>query len=153
MIENLQHFTQAFPEWLQWLAVALVAMIPFVESYTGTLIGVAIGLHPAVAVTAAISGNAVAMILIVLLTQRIRNRARRNAAEEPARPGRVRRMVDRFGVPGVALLGHPTQFSSAAMIGFGIPCARVITWELISMVTWGVLIAVLSGLGLSALSA
>ncbi|MEU6860776.1 hypothetical protein AB0B28_18105 [Glycomyces sp. NPDC046736] len=153
MIETLQDFTQSFPDWLQWFAVFLVATIPFVESYTGTLIGVAIGLHPAVAASAAIAGNAAVVVLIVFLSRRIRRRVRSTPEPATTSPGRERvgRLFQRFGIPGVALIGHPTQISSAAMVGFGANPSRVLAWELVSVVVWGVAVAVLGGLGIQVL--
>ena len=154
MIETLQDFTQSFPGWLQWLAVFLVATIPFVESYVGTLIGVAIGLHPAVAVSAAIAGNAAAVILIVVVSSRIRRRIRSTPKPESRSAGRKRvgRLFQRFGIPGVSLIGHPTQISSAAMVSFGANPTKVLTWELVSVVVWGVAVAVLGGLGIQVLT-
>lgn len=150
MFQALQDFTQSFPDWLQWFGVAVVAAIPFIESYTGTLVGIAIGLHPVAAASAAIVGNAAAVIVVVILTSRIRRSAR--GAADPTAPSsgraRVRRMFERFGIPGVALLGHPTQISSAAMVGFGADQRKVLAWELASVVAWGSLFAVLGGLGI-----
>ncbi len=154
MIETLQTFIQSFPGWLQWFAVFLVATIPFVESYAGTLIGVAIGLHPAVAVSAAIAGNAAAVVLIVVISSRIRQRVRSAPKTETPSRGRERvsRLFQRFGIPGVALIGHPTQISSAAMVGFGANRTKVLAWELVSVVVWGLAVAVLGGLGIEVLA-
>ena len=154
MLETLQDFTQSFPGWLQWFAVFLVAAIPFVESYAGTLIGVAIGLHPAVAVSAAIAGNATAVVLIVVITSRIRERVRSTPAAAPTSRGRERisRLFQRFGIPGVALIGHPTQISSAAMVGLGANRTKVLVWELVSVVVWGAAVAVLGGLGIEVIA-
>ncbi|TQL67401.1 hypothetical protein FB381_1277 [Nocardioides albertanoniae] len=153
MIETLQDFAQSFPGWLQWFAVFLVAAIPFVESYAGTLIGVAIGLHPAVAVSAAIAGNAAAVVLVVVVSSRIRQRLRAAPKAETSSPGRKRvgRLFQRFGIPGVSFVGHPTQISSAAMVGLGANPTKVLVWELTSIVVWGVAVAVLGGLGIHAL--
>ena len=148
MIESLQEWAQSFPGWLQWLAVFLVAAIPLVESYTGTFIGVAIGLHPAVAASAAIAGNAVTVLIIIAITSRIRASERSaNKVRTPSGRQRMKRLLERIGIPGVALLGHPTQLSSAAMVGFGADRRKVIVWELVSIALWGVVIAVLAGFG------
>jgi len=154
MIETLQDFTQSFPGWLQWFAIFLVATIPFVESYAGTLIGVAIGLHPVVAVSAAIAGNAVAVVLIVVVSSRIRRRVQSAPKTGTTSRGRehVSRLFQRFGIPGVALVGHPTQISSAAMVGFGANPTKVLAWELVSVVVWGVTVAILGGLGIEVLT-
>lgn len=152
MIENLQAWAQSFPGWLQWLAIFLIAAIPFVESYSGTFVGIAIGLHPVVAASAAIAGNIAAVLAVVAVAGRIRRRVR--TTEEPPRSKgrqRLRRLFERFGIPGVALLGHPTQLSSAAMVGFGADRRKVVIWELASIALWGTVIAVLAGLGIDVL--
>ena len=150
MIQNLQDWAQSFPDWLQWVAIFLIAAIPFVESYSGAFVGVAIGLHPAVAASAAISGNAVTVLIIIGVTSRIRQRihAGSGARTDSGRRAKLRRLFERFGIPGVSLVGHPTQISSAAMVGFGADRRKVIIWELVSIVFWGSAIAVLAA-GLS----
>ena len=153
MIETLQDFAQTFPAWLQWLAVVLIGAVPFVESYTGTIIGVAIGLHPAVAAAAAIAGNAASVVIVVAVVGQLRTRRDAHRRSAPSPDSRIRRVFRRFGVPGVALLAHPTQISAAAMVGFGAGRARVLAWELVFVVSWGAVMAVLGGLGLHALTA
>ncbi|MBB4689081.1 small multi-drug export protein [Amycolatopsis jiangsuensis] len=153
MIENLQHFVGAWPGALQWIGVALVAFVPFVESYLGSVIGVVIGVHPIAAVICAVLGNIAVMVAIAFITDSLRKRATRDKDREP-RPGRARarKLFDRFGVPGVALLGHPTQISTAALIAFGAPRTKVIVWELISIVLWGAVTTTFAAFGISALA-
>lgn len=158
MIEQLQEFAAGFPEWAQWIAVMLVSAIPFVESYFGSVIGVAIGLHPAVAVAAAVVGNAASMLLFVLGANATRQKVRqaRGTAEEEVTPKRQRlkRMFDRFGVPGVSIVGQtvlPSQITSAAMVSFGASKNAVILWQIVSIILWGALFGVLAYLGFSVL--
>ncbi|MDT8915453.1 hypothetical protein [Amycolatopsis sp. PS_44_ISF1] len=152
MIENLQHLVGSWPGALQWLGVALVATIPFVESYLGGVIGIVAGVHPVAAAVCAILGNAAIMIAIAFVTDSVRRRATRGKEREttPART-RVKKLFDRFGVPGVALLGHPTQISAAALIALGAPRTKVIVWELVSIVLWGTIVAVLAAFGITAI--
>lgn len=161
MIEALQDFVSTFPTWLQWLGVALVSAIPFVESYFGSLIGVVIGLPPVVAVAAAVVGNVVSMLAFVMSAHGVRTRvvASRNGGvlvdeAEPESPRRqkLRRAFDRYGVAGVSLLGQtilPSQITSAAMVSFGANRNLVIFWQVISIILWGVVFAVLASLGVS----
>ncbi|WP_328607475.1 hypothetical protein OG943_47720 [Amycolatopsis sp. NBC_00345] len=153
MIENLQHFVGSWPGALQWLGIALIAVVPFVESYIGSVIGIVIGVHPVVAAICAIIGNAAIVVAIAFATDSVRKRATRGK-ERTTTPGRARakKLFDRFGVPGVALLGHPTQISTAALIALGAPRTKVIIWELISVVLWGTVVAVIAGFGISALA-
>ena len=162
MIEQLQEFAAGFPEWAQWIAVMLVSAIPFVESYFGSAIGVAIGMHPVIAIAAAVAGNVISMLAFVLSAHSTRQKVRsvrssKNDAplDEPApRRQRLKAAFDRFGVPGVSLIGQtllPSQLTSAAMVGFGASKNAVIFWQIISIILWGAVFGTLAHLGLSAL--
>lgn len=153
MIETIQNFVNSLPDWLQWAGVMLVSAIPFVESYFGSVIGVAIGLHPVVAIIVAVIGNTVSMLAFVYGAGAIRDKATKNKVGE-AKPKRQRlkRMFDRFGVPGVSLLGQtllPSQITSSAMVGFGANRNAVAFWQIISIILWGVVFGVLATLGIN----
>lgn len=155
MIESLQEWTAGLPEVLQWLGVIAVSAIPFVESYFGSVIGVVAGLNPVVAVLAAIVGNAISMAVVVLSADRLRQRRGVQATEEMSpRKQRLRRMMDRFGVPGVSLLGQtvlPSQITSGALVAFGANTRGVLIWQVISIILWGVLFGTLAALGVDLL--
>ncbi len=141
MIDSLQNFATQFPDWLQWFAVVLLSAIPFVESYLGSVIGVLAGLHVTVAVSAAVVGNILSMIGFVYGAQAIRNRKVDPDAPLTARQAKVKRTFDKWGVPGVSLLGQtmlPSQLTSAAMVGFGASRRAVIIWQSVSITLWGV---------------
>ena len=159
MIEQLQTFAQGFPDWAGWIAVTLVAAIPFVESYFGSVIGVAIGLNPIVAVLVAVIGNVITMLAFVLGADKARTKVRQSRGTDEEEPtpkrARLKRMFDRFGVPGVSLLGQtllPSQITSAAMVGFGASTSRVISWQIISIILWGALFGTLAHLGITAIT-
>ncbi|KIF72898.1 membrane protein [Streptomyces sp. 150FB] len=154
MIANFQQFVAAFPDWLQWVAIVLISAVPFVESYLGSVIGIVIGVNPVVATIAAIAGNIASMLAVVLVVGAVRKRAgRRGDGSVPSpKRARVRQLFERFGVPGVSLFGHPTQISSAAMIGFGAPRRAVIAWQCVSITLWGAIVATLATVGESALA-
>ncbi|AOP55185.1 MAG: hypothetical protein ACTMKZ_06630 [Brevibacterium aurantiacum] len=154
MIESIQNFADSFPDWLQWAGVLLVSAIPFVESYFGAVIGVAIGLHPVVAILVAVIGNVISMLAFVYGAGAIRDKATKNKdkdAEPSQKRQRLKRMFDKFGVPGVSLLGQtllPSQITSMAMVGFGANRNIVAFWQIISIILWGVLFGVLATLGI-----
>ncbi|MGO2034922.1 MAG: hypothetical protein ACTH2U_00485 [Brevibacterium sp.] len=152
MIESIQNFAASFPDWLQWAGVMLASAIPFVESYFGSVIGVAIGLHPVIAILVAVIGNVVSMLIFVYGAGAIRDRATKNKeVEDKPKRQRLKRMFDKFGVPGVSLLGQtllPSQITSSAMVGFGANRNVVAFWQIISIILWGVLFGVLATLGI-----
>ncbi|MFW7415089.1 hypothetical protein [Demequina sp. SO4-18] len=140
MLEGLQDFATSFPAWAQWFAIALISAIPFVESYGGSIVGVLMGLHPAIAIAAAVVGNVVSMLAVVFGAHAVRRRTVGDEQLSPRR-ARLRTMFDRYGVPGVSLLGQtvlPSQITSGAMVGFGASRTAVAWWQVLSIIAWGV---------------
>jgi hypothetical protein len=154
MQEALVDFTQSLPLWLQWAGIMLAAAIPFVESYVGTLIGVVAGVPLAITLLAAILGNVISMLIFVFAASAARAKvlARRGTdqqTEPTARRAKVKRLFDRFGVPGVSLLGQavlPSQITSGMMVSFGASRNAVIFWQIISIILWALLFALI-GMG------
>ncbi|MFD5224303.1 hypothetical protein ACFWHT_01640 [Microbacterium sp. NPDC058342] len=155
MQEALTDFTQSLPLWLQWAGVMLAAAIPFIESYFGTLIGIIAGVPLPITLLAAVLGNTASMLAFVFAASAARAKvlARRAAGEAPAEPSprreKVKRMFDRFGVPGVSLLGQtvlPSQITSGMMVSFGASRNAVILWQIISIIVWAIIFALI-GMG------
>lgn len=154
MIDWLQELTDGVHPALQWLLVILAGAIPFVESYFGSVIGIVAGIPWFVAIPAAIVGNVVSMLVFVLAAGGVRKAAKRDEREQSPRRQRLRRQFDRWGVPGVSLLGQtilPSQITSAAMVGFGASRQRVIVWQVVSIILWGIAFGVLAVLGVEVL--
>lgn len=161
MIDALQSFTSSLPEFFQWFGVLLISAIPFVESYFGSAIGVVAGVNPIVAVAAAIAGNVVSMLAFVLSSHSVRTKVQArvgaggavgDAAPLSPRREKLRERFDRWGVPGVSLLGQlilPSQITSAAMVSFGASKNAVILWQIISIILWGVVFGTLATLGVT----
>ena len=150
MFESLQEFTTSLPAWLQWLGVFAAGAIPFVESYFGSVIGILTGITPPVAVAAAVLGNIATMLAMVLSAHAVRGRVVREPKQSSPKRQRVRRTFDKYGVPGVSLLGQailPSQITSAAMVSFGAPKKTVIVWQIISIALWGIAFGILATLG------
>jgi hypothetical protein len=80
----LQDFINQVPELLQPLMVALVAAIPYIEGEGAAAFGIIAGINPIVAALAAMAGNILCVIAVVLLSSRIRGGivARRAARAE-----------------------------------------------------------------------
>lgn len=154
-IENLQNFVLSLPEAIQFLGVSLVAMIPFVENYGAVVIGSIAGVPVWVAVLMAIIGNLAVVAVITLIASGTREAivARSSsgasaggAVESSPRQDKVRRLFDRYGVPGVTLLGMlvvPTHFIAPALVSFGSPKTVVLVWQAISITLYAVVAGLL----------
>lgn len=168
-MESLQTFADSFPAALQWLAIMLVGAIPFVESYGGAVLGIVVGVPTPVAILAAIIGNVIAMTLAVWIAAAIREKAtaRKTVAAghagedaddqpqsaEPSRgKQRIRQLFDRFGVPGVSVLGQwalPSHITAPTLVGFGANRGSVLVWQTVGIILWGVVFGVLAAAGVN----
>jgi uncharacterized membrane protein len=69
-------------------------------------------------------------------------------ASDPTTPRRAKfqRAFERYGVPGVSLLGPlllPTQFTATMLAASGVGTARILFWQGVAIVAWTTLLTVL----------
>ncbi|WP_203579356.1 small multidrug efflux protein [Microbacterium hibisci] len=169
LIDTFQNLVANVPDLLQPLIVAGAAAIPFVEGEGAAAIGIVGGVNPVIAAAAAIIGNFVCVTVLVLLAARTRSavvtahRARRlvaaggaeadAVADAPApaaaddrgsaRRAKFQRAFERYGVPGVSLLGPlllPTQFTATMLAGAGVGTVRILAWQAVAIVGWTTLL-------------
>lgn len=142
----------------QLLGIFLAAAVPFIESYFGAVIGVVIGLPAIIAILIAVLGNIVSMVLLVLFGERIsawrvKRAERKGKVKEPSKNAvRLRKAFDKWGIPGVSLLGQtllPSQITSMAMVTFGADKSKVIFWQILSIILWGTAFGLLAYFGVS----
>lgn len=171
-IEWFQSVVANVPELVQPLIVALAGAVPFIEGEGAVTIGIIGGISPVVAATAAIAGNFLCVVVVVLLSARARTavvsrtRARSSvlvgtgssresgdvavappAANASRRSQKFQRAFERYGVPGVSLLGPlllPTQFTASMLAAAGIDKGRILTWQGVAIVVWTTLVALLA---------
>ena len=151
-MKDIQNFVTSFDAAWQWLAVMAVGAIPYFESYFGAAIGVVVGVNPAVAITAAIIGNVVSMVIFVVMGEKVYGLHMKKSGKVSSRDTKFKKLFDKFGIAGVSLLGQtllPSQITSAALVGSGAPKEKVIFWQIISIIIWGVLFGVLASIGVS----
>lgn len=129
----------------QFLAVGLIAIVPFLESYVGAMVGTMAGLPVPLALGAAIVGNLLALLIAVELGSRLSARlATTRSDRRTERHQKIVDRVDRWGVPAASLIGplvmaiSVTAFAMAAM---GLNRRQVVLWQTVSIVAWGALFA------------
>lgn len=133
--------------WQQILVMLAGGAIPFLESYVTSFVGVLVGMPALLAVSAAVVGNVMCMVVLTFLTGGARSAATRGRPASPeAQPNKRRRRVakymERLGVPGVCLatpLVLPTMITAPILVGMGAKLRSVILWMTLSIIAWGVL--------------
>jgi hypothetical protein len=163
--EGIQDFVGGLPELVQPLIVAVLGMIPYIEGEGAAAIGIIVGINPVIAAIAAAAGNILSVILVVLLSSRVREsvvaRRERSGAGgvaavavldsgsdtagegRPTRRSKGRKRLGawlvRFGVPGASILAPlalPTQFTAAFFVASGVRKGWVILWQVVAIVLW-----------------
>lgn len=151
MIEAIHAFVQGVDPLWQWAAVILVSMIPFIESYFGSVLGILAGVHPLIAVPAAIIGNWISMFIVVLLADKIRHAVMKG--RQPKEGGRWQKFIglmEKYGVALVSIIGQallPSHFVAMALVTTGVRRPVVIFWQTISIALWGIAFGLLAVFG------
>ena len=152
MLDALRDWTTATEPIWQWVVVMIAGAVPFVESYFAGPLGIVAGMVPAFAIAAAIVGNVISMLVVVLIAGRVRSATGADARERSPRQQKFKQRFDRWGVAGVSLLGQtllPSQITSALMVGFGASRRLVIAWQIVSIILWGVAFGLLAVAGVA----
>lgn len=171
LIETFQGFVAQVPELVQPLIVALAGAIPFIEGEGAVSIGIIGGIHPVIAAIAAMVGNFLCVAVLVIASSGARtvivNRSRTrqtvvagsgavetvpadhvDADRGGARREKFQRAFERYGVPGVSLLGPlllPTQFTATMLAAAGVGKVRILIWQAVAIIGWTTIVAVIVG--------
>lgn len=179
LIETFQNLVAQVPDLVQPLIVALAGAVPFIEGEGAAGIGIIGGIPPVLAAVAAMVGNFVCVAILVLASSGARraivdrSRARQlavagggsatdvDASSQPvdggrgsARRDKFQRAFERYGVPGVSLLGPlllPTHFTATMLAASGIGKGRILVWQAVAIVGWTTVVAVIIGGAVSAI--
>jgi len=138
-------------ERLGLVGVLIGGAIPWLEAVAVIPAGILLGLRPVAVVVVAIVGNLGTVALVAFGGERVRawmvaRRRRRVEGEERGRTSRGERVLARFGVPGLAILGPlgvGTQLSAAIIVSLGVSGRRTFAWVGASTIGWSVLVAIL----------
>lgn len=145
---------------LQYTLVFVVAAVPWLELWTVIPLGIAVGMHPVGVAVFGFLGNLLSIYAVILLFARIKHwvDARRPPTEDASskRRQRAKRLVDQYGVPGVAV-GSPFLFgvhiAAFLVIALGASKRVATVWMTVSVVFWTIALTVGSYYGVEAIRA
>lgn len=146
-------------ERLGLVGVLIGGAVPWLEAVTVIPAGILLGLPPVAVVVTAIVGNLATVAVASFAGEHVRTRLlarrrRRRSRDDEARgPTRSERVMARFGMPGLTILGPlglGTQLSAAVAVSLGVSGRRAFLWVGASTVGWSVLTALLVVRGVDA---
>ncbi len=121
------------------------------DVWVGIFTGVALGLHPISSGVVSIASAVVAVMLVVVLGERLQGRIYRSRRLLRRRE-RIERVWKRYGIPGVALqapLLTGPLLATVLALGLGAPPRPLLVWMIASIVLWGAALTGAAALGLS----
>lgn len=140
-----------------YLIVFLLAATPFLEAIVVIPIAVVAGLPVIPVALLALLGNMATVLLVILMINRIQGwlQRRKEAKGEPAEPsmrqGRAKRLWDRYGLPGLAILGPflvGSHLTAVMGMSFGGTKKKITIWLISSLSLWTIAIAIASHYGI-----
>ena len=139
---------------VDYFLVFLGAAIPWLELALVIPLGIISGLNPLAVVIVGFVGNMVTVIALIIGYDKFKIwLAKRNEGKEKKeskRSVRAKALWDKYGLPGMLLLG-PILIGThiAAFIGMTLGASKVKTmlWSTISIGAWAILFGVLTALG------
>ncbi|WP_327105919.1 hypothetical protein [Nonomuraea glycinis] len=175
LIDAFQDLVGLVPDVVQPLIVAAAGAIPFIEGEGSVVIGIIGGIPPVVAAIAAMAGNFLIVAVLVLLSSGVRDAVvtrrrekvlardgmpvgsdsalaaapaeRSGGSRRAARRAKFQHAYERYGVPGVSLLGPlllPTHFTATMLAASGVGKTRILIWQALAIIAWTTLTALIA---------
>ncbi|AIK40231.1 MULTISPECIES: small multi-drug export protein [Bacillus] len=146
-------------EMWQYVVLFLLAFAPWMDVSIVVPLGIAWGLQPFAVGVTAFAGN---LILVLLLGFFFKQYAKWQAARKlkkgittpSKKETRSRRIWERYGIPGLALLAPilvGTDIAAVLALTFGSNKTHVISWMTVSLAVWTIIFVVASMYGFSLL--
>ncbi|WP_053070410.1 small multi-drug export protein [Alkalihalobacillus pseudalcaliphilus] len=135
---------------IAYIIIFLAAATPFIEVVFTIPVGAIAGLNVWLVTFVATFGNVLTVVIVIALADRIREWQRRRNAEKGKvnkKNERAEKIMSRFGLPGLALLGPVFVGSHLAVllaISLGSSKKHVTSWVLGSVIGWGIITGIAS---------
>lgn len=164
-------------EWGVLGGVFLGGALPWLEAIVVIPVGILGGAPPALVVVFALIGNLITVAISAyfgeqirtswrlrrktkdlathhsgLTKEQLRDKARGVLAEKDQQPTRIKRIMARWGLPGLAILGPVglgTQLSAVAAVAMGIRARNAFIWVGIGTTLWAITAGILAVYGMS----
>ncbi len=135
---------------VEYLLVFLGAAIPWFEIALVIPFGIITGLNPVAVIVIAFIGNMVTLLALILGFDKFKDWFSKKEKKNSKREERARTMWNKYGLPGMVMLG-PIFIGShiAAFIGMLLGATKHATliWSTISIAVWSLVFGIFTALG------
>lgn len=128
----------------EYIVVFILAGVPWIEIAAVIPIAIIRGLQPVLVVILGFAGNLLTTILVIYLFEPIKNylfKKRGEPKESGKREARAKRIWNKYGLPGLALLGPVLiGIHIAVFIGLSLGAGKrwTLLWVTISLAVWSI---------------
>jgi uncharacterized membrane protein len=144
-------------EWLQqtdgiwqYFILFLLALAPLLDVFLVVPLGIALGLQPVAVGIIGFAGNFLMVLIFGLFFKQFskwkeKRRQKKGITTPSKRETRARRIWERYGLPGLALLAPGlvgTDLAALLALTFGSSRSRVITWMAVSLAVWTIALTI-----------
>ncbi|MEI4828405.1 small multi-drug export protein [Bacillus sp. FJAT-53711] len=144
----------------QYLVLFLLAFAPWMDVSIVVPLGIVWGLQPFAVGLMAFTGNLILVLLLGFFFKqfakwRTARKLKKGITTPSKKETRSRRIWERYGIPGLALLGPilvGTDIAAVLALTFGSSRRHVISWMTVSLAVWTVIFVVASMYGFSFLN-
>ena len=139
---------------IEYLLVFLGGAIPWLEVALVVPLGIVSGLSPVWVMIAAFTGNLLTVLFVIFGFEKVRiwlQKRKKNKGGEPSKKeARGKRIWNKYGMPGIALLGPlliGTHLSAFIGLAFGAKKGTATFWMVTSIAVWTLVLGILTALG------
>jgi hypothetical protein len=144
----------------QFIIIFVIAFAPWMDVSIVAPIGVAWGLAPLGVAITAFSGNLLLVLLLGFFFEqfyawREKRREAKGITEPSKKETKSKKIWDRYGIPGLALLAPilvGTDIAAVLALTFGSSRLQVISWMTVSLAVWTAIFTIGSVYGFSFLN-
>ncbi|MBG9812152.1 hypothetical protein ABD68_11175 [Bacillus endophyticus] len=143
LLEDIVHKIEEINIVYQFVMIFIIGFIPFLEAHVAVPVGVLLKLPIIPTALLGIVANIASVMLVILFTTLIKTKLTKNHNKSTLK-GRLQKAqiyFNRYGVPGLSLMGPivgANHISAFVSVAAGASKERVIVWQIISIILWGV---------------
>lgn len=138
----------------EYIVVFILAAVPWIEIAVVIPIAILKGLNAILVGIISFSGNLITVLLLVIFIEKYqqwREKRTDGNAKQSKRTNRAIGIWNRYGLPGLMLLGPILTGSHIAVLiafSLGAKKQKVLLWSIISLGLWAIIITILSYYGI-----
>ncbi|MCM3547606.1 putative small multidrug efflux protein [Niallia circulans] len=137
-----------------WLSLLFVAsMIPFIEYTLAVPVGILfVNQPPVLTVLVSILGNSIGVVLLVLLSEKIRDwtlkrqNSQKSGRQSSKQQEKTKHFLEKYGMPGVGILAPillSSHIGAVTAVALGVSRSYAILWTLIGVVLWAIIFGII----------